>query len=154
MANFSHFGPVDHFLAWIKVKLPIRVKTEVCWGNVRSFPSRKSHFGGPRSLKIGQMANFDHFTSFDTQLTIFFTGTRLNSPKKFMIRVCWGTARSYPSEKRYFRAPVAFKTTKNCQFWPFQLIWHKKLTFTWPGPELDNSLIIFKSFKDSFIHNN
>ena len=54
MANFGHFGPVDHFLAWIKVELPIRVKTEVCWGNVRSFPSRKSHFGGPRSLKIGQ----------------------------------------------------------------------------------------------------
>ena len=48
-------------------------------------PAEKVIFGAPEALNWPKMANFDHFTSFDTQLA---TGTMWNSPKKFMIKVC------------------------------------------------------------------
>ena len=79
-----------------------------------------------RSLQISQKwPIFTILPHLTLSWSFFLTGTRWNSPKKFMIKVCWGTARSHPSEKRHFRAPMAFKKTKNYQFWPFQLIWHK-----------------------------
>ena len=51
-------------------------------------PDERVIFGPQKPQNWPKMANFDHFTSFDTQLTIFLTGTRWNSPKKFMIKVC------------------------------------------------------------------
>ena len=72
MAILGIFAPLKIFWHGSKWNSPIRVKTEVSWGNVRSLPRWKSHFWAPEASKLAKNGQFWPFYLFWHSVDQFF----------------------------------------------------------------------------------